>query len=95
MSRSMEPDTLSYLNEHWRIFVAFVGVVVWLVRMEARTLSNQRGVNYVRDKLQSHIETENPDIAEMKGDIKDLIKCVHKMDGTLDTWLEIRKQERK
>lgn len=91
----MEPDAVAYVSEHWRIFVAFVGLVVWLVRMEARTLSNQRTVTAVADRVQRHIETENPDIAEMKGDIKDLIKCVHKMDGTFDAWLELRKQERR
>ena len=70
---------MDVLKEYWAILMAFVGFVVWLVRLEAGMLRNGQDIKRMeeqrkedvenarnqRDKMEEHITTIGGDIKQI------------------------------
>lgn len=74
---------MDLLIQFWPIVVGFVGLIVWLVRLEARAMDNTKEIKRLwaqrKEDLEASKESrENTDkvLAEIRTDIKTLIAKV-------------------
>lgn len=74
-----------WLASYWRQFVAAIAFVVWLVRLEAKAISNEKEIQRIwkqreedmRAAKEARMET-NIMLQEIRDDIKSLIREVSK-----------------
>jgi hypothetical protein len=76
---------MELIKTFWPISMAFIGLIVWLVRLEARSIENGKEIkrlwNQRREDLESSRlarEDTNKMLAEIRDDIKALISKVGK-----------------
>jgi hypothetical protein len=69
----------------WPIAAAFVALVVWLIRLEARAMDNTKEIKRLWSQRKEDLETAktsrdetNKMLVEIRNDIKDLIAKVGK-----------------
>lgn len=74
---------MEILIQFWPIVLGFVGLIVWLVRLEARAMDNTKEIkrlwNQRREDLEASKEARddtNKMLAEIRDDIKALIAKV-------------------
>jgi len=74
---------MEYLKSLWPVFVAFVGFLVWLIRLEARSIENEKEITRLwkqrkedLDAAKEAREDTNNMLAEIRDDIKALISKV-------------------
>ena len=74
---------MDLLIQFWPIFLAFIALIVWLVRLEARAMDNTKEIkrlwNQRREDLEASKEARedtNKMLAEIRDDIKALIAKV-------------------
>ena len=71
---------MEVLREYWAIFMAFVGFVVWLVRLEAGMLGNRKDIRRMEEQRKEDVKnaTHQRDkmeerMSEIGGDIKQIL----------------------
>lgn len=76
---------MEYLKSLWPVFVAIVGFLVWLIRLEARSIENGREIKRLWNQRKEDLdaarmarEDTNKMLAEIRDDIKALIARVGK-----------------
>ena len=76
------------LLKFWPIAVGFVGFLVWLIRLEARSIENTKEIrrlwNQRREDLEASRQSRedtNKMLAEIRDDIKSLILQVGRRSG--------------
>ena len=76
---------MELLKAFWPIAVAFVGFLVWLIRLEARSIENGKEIKRLWNQRKEDLEASrqarddtNKLLAEIRSDIKDLISKVGK-----------------
>ena len=74
---------MDLLIQFWPIVLGFVGLIVWLVRLEARAMDNTKEIRRLWHQRREDLDTskearENTDkvLAEIRADIKTLIAKV-------------------
>lgn len=74
---------MEYLRTLWPALVAFVGFLVWLIRLEARSIENEKEITRLwkqrkedLDAAKEAREDTNNMLAEIRDDIKALISKV-------------------
>jgi hypothetical protein len=74
---------MEILIQFWPIVLGFVGLIVWLVRLEARAMDNTKEIkrlwNQRREDLEASKEARddtNKMLAEMRDDIKSLLIAI-------------------
>lgn len=74
---------MELLKDYWAIFVGFVGFSVWLVRLEARSIENEKEIKRLWTQRKEDLdaarmarEDTNRMLAEIRDDIKALIAKV-------------------
>ena len=78
-------DTLSLLKTLWPIGVGFIAFLVWLIRLEGRSIENGKEIKRLWTQRKEDLEISrqsrddtNKMLAEIRDDIKDLISKVGK-----------------
>ena len=73
------------LLKYWPMVVAFVGFLVWLIRLEARSIENTKEIKRLWNQRKEDLdaakqsrEDTNRMLAEIRDDIKSLIAKVGK-----------------
>lgn len=68
------------LRDFWALFAGAVGVIVWLMRLESRSISNEREIKRLwhqrtedMQAAQKQSDSMNALLAEMRADIKTLL----------------------
>lgn len=76
---------MELLKSIWPVAVAFVGFLVWLIRLEARSIENGKEIKRLWNQRKEDLEASrqarddtNKMLAEIRDDIKDLIAKVAK-----------------
>jgi hypothetical protein len=76
------------LLKYWPMVVAFVGFLVWLIRLEARSIENTKEIKRLwaqrkedLDAAKQSREDTNKMLAEIRDDIKSLILQVGRRSG--------------
>lgn len=74
--------------KYWPMVVAFVGFLVWLIRLEARSIENTKEIKRLwaqrkedLDAAKQSREDTNKMLAEIRDDIKSLILQVGRRSG--------------
>ena len=74
---------MDLLIQFWPIVLGFVGLIVWLVRLEARAMDNTKEIKRLwsqrREDLEASKEARddtNKMLAEMRDDIKSLLIAI-------------------
>ena len=70
---------------YWPIFMGFIGFLVWLIRLEARSVENTKEIKRLWNQRREDLELSrqsredtNKMLAEIRDDIKSLIAKVGK-----------------
>jgi len=78
-------DTLTLLKTLWPVVVGFVAFLVWLIRLEGRSIENNKEIKRLWTQRKEDLEMSrqsrddtNKMLAEIRDDIKDLISKVGK-----------------
>jgi len=78
-------DTLTLLKTLWPVVVGFVAFLVWLIRLEGRSIENNKEIKRLWSQRKEDLdlsrqsrEDTNKMLAEIRDDIKDLISKVGK-----------------
>lgn len=73
-------DIGTVLKEYWGIVAAFVASIVWLVRLENRSISNEREIKRLSEQREKDLKNlersqdqQNAMLVEMRTDIKQLL----------------------
>lgn len=76
------------LLKYWPMVVAFVGFLVWLIRLEARSIENTKEIKRLWAQRKEDLEASrqsredtNKMLAEIRDDIKSLILQVGRRSG--------------
>lgn len=76
------------LLKYWPMVVAFVGFLVWLIRLEARSIENTKEIKRLWNQRKEDLdaakqsrEDTNKMLAEIRDDIKSLILQVGRRSG--------------
>lgn len=76
---------MEVLKVYWPVVVGFVSFLVWLIRLEARSIENEREIERLWNQRKEDLaaakearEETNKMLAEIRDDIKDLISKVGK-----------------
>lgn len=76
------------LLKYWPMVVAFVGFLVWLIRLEARSIENTKEIKRLWNQRKEDLdaakqsrEDTNRMLAEIRDDIKSLILQVGRSSG--------------
>jgi hypothetical protein len=71
---------MELLKTFWPVIVAFVGFLVWLIRLEARSIENTKEIKRLWHQRREDLEASriaredtNKLLAEIRNDIKNLI----------------------
>lgn len=74
---------MEYVLKFWPVFMGFIALIVWLIRLEARAMDNTKEIrrlwNQRREDLDASKEARedtNKMLAEIRDDIKALIAKV-------------------
>lgn len=78
-------DTLTLLKALWPIVVGFIAFLVWLIRLEGRSIENGKEIKRLWTQRKEDLDMSrqarddtNKMLAEIRDDIKDLISKVGK-----------------
>lgn len=44
-------EVLSFLNNYWQLIGAIIGLIIWLVRLEGKTSSNEKAIDRVEKQV--------------------------------------------
>ena len=76
---------MDLLLTYWPIFMGFIGFLVWLIRLEARSVENTKEIKRLWNQRREDLELSrqsredtNKMLAEIRDDIKSLIAKVGK-----------------
>ena len=76
---------MELIRSFWPIAVAFVGFLIWLVRLESRSIENGKEIKRLWNQRREDLEMSkqarddtNKMLAEIRDDIKDLIGRIGK-----------------
>lgn len=61
-------------KEYWGAMMALIGGVVWLVRLESRSVSNERDIKRLEVQRKEDRDEMNVVLKEMRDDIKKLLQ---------------------
>jgi len=74
---------MELIKDFWAIFLGFIGFTVWLVRLEARSVENEKEIKRLWSQRKEDLdaarvarEDTNKMLAEIRDDIKSLIARV-------------------
>jgi len=74
-----------WMQDSWKVAAAFVAFIVWLVRLEAKGLQNEREIKRLWNQRKEDLDAAREDrqrihdiLAEIQSDIKQLIGKVGK-----------------
>jgi hypothetical protein len=77
--------TIDLLKALWPVAVGFIGFLVWLIRLEGRSIENTKEIKRLWSQRKEDLEMSrqsrnetNKMLAEIRDDIKDLISKVGK-----------------
>jgi hypothetical protein len=59
-------EALKELESHWQKLVAVVGLIVWLVRVEGKTMNNEKRLDHAEQQL----DTLESGLAKELGEVK-------------------------
>lgn len=57
---------MSWAHEHWQEILALVGFVVWLVRLEGKTLNNDKRLSHVEAQVENLESGLTKELSEVK-----------------------------
>jgi len=76
---------MDLIRAFWPVAVAFVGFLVWLIRLESRSIENSKEIKRLWNQRREDLEMSkqardetNSMLAEIRDDIKDLIGRIGK-----------------
>ena len=76
---------MELVRAFWPVAVAFVGFLVWLIRLESRSIENSKEIKRLWNQRREDMEMSkqardetNAMLAEIRDDIKDLIGRIGK-----------------
>lgn len=72
-------DTLSLLKTLWPIVVGFIAFLVWLIRLEGRSIENTKEIKRLWSQRKEDLEMSRQsreDTNKMLGEIRDDIKAL-------------------
>jgi len=76
---------MDIIRAFWPVAVAFVGFLVWLIRLESRSIENGKEIKRLWNQRREDLEMSkqardetNAMLAEIRDDIKDLIGRIGK-----------------
>jgi hypothetical protein len=71
---------IDIIQDFWALMMAFVAIVVWQVRLEARGLANEREIRRLwaqrredMDVAKEHRDQQNAMLTEIRADVKRLL----------------------
>lgn len=74
------------IKEFWGIILAGVGAIVWLARLEGRSLSNEKEIRRLWNQRKEDLEraeasrrAQSETLAEMRGDMKEIRGDIKKL----------------
>lgn len=76
---------MEYVLKFWPVFMGFIALIVWLIRLEARAMDNTKEIRRLWNQRREDLEASrqarddtNKMLAEIRDDIKALISRVGK-----------------
>lgn len=76
---------MELIADNWSVFAGVVGFLVWLIRLESRSIENTKEIKRLREQRKEDMEISrqsredtNRMLAEIRDDIKSLIAKVGK-----------------
>lgn len=76
---------MEYVLKFWPVFMGFIALIVWLIRLEARAMDNTKEIRRLWNQRREDLEASrqarddtNRMLAEIRDDIKALISKVGK-----------------
>ena len=76
---------MEYVLKFWPVFMGFIALIVWLIRLEARAMDNTKEIRRLWNQRREDLEASkqarddtNKMLAEIRDDIKALIARVGK-----------------
>ena len=76
---------MEFVRTFWPVILGFIGFLAWLVRLEARSIENEREIKRLWNQRKEDLEASrlaredtNAMLAEIRDDIKSLIAKVGK-----------------
>lgn len=72
---------MDFVMKYWSAIVAFVGLIVWLIRLEARSIQNEKEIRRLWHQRKEDLELSkqardetNQMLKEIRDDIKTLMR---------------------
>lgn len=62
----MDASLSSWITSNWQMLSAIVGFVVWLVRLEGKTLNNEKRLDHAECQLETLENGLTKELAEVK-----------------------------
>jgi Tfp pilus assembly protein PilO len=79
-------EILSALKEYWMIFMGVVGAVIWLGRLESRSLGNEKEIRRLwtqrkedLDNAQKSRDAQSKTLDELRDDTKEIRQDIKKL----------------
>jgi hypothetical protein len=69
---------VSWAHEHWQEIIALVGFIVWLVRLEGKTVNNEKRICHVEtqvENLESGLVKEMSEVKQSLARIEGYLKA--------------------
>lgn len=69
---------MGWIPEHWQEIVSMIGLVVWLVRLEGKTLNNERRLDHCEvqmENLESGLVKEMSEVKQALARIEGYLKA--------------------
>lgn len=70
------PDYLETISRLWPLFIGFITIIIWFVRLEAKHI-------HLAEKFKDHKESSNKDTSDLEDDLKENMKQVWKRFNTV------------
>jgi hypothetical protein len=74
---------MNWIHEHWQELFSFVGFMVWLVRLEGKTLNNDKRLTHVEaqvENLESGLTKEMSEVKQSLARIEGYLKAKAEQD---------------
>lgn len=73
--QSREVDSLAeLLSEYWHVLTSAVFLIVWLIRLESRSISNEKEIKRLGEKQEKDLNKIDAGITVIQADIKKLLE---------------------
>ena len=87
MPQTSHVETISlfeYLYRGWPLFLGVLGVMAWLLRLEAKVVYLEKYVTSLNDTFTKRDAESKAVAAEMAKDLKNILQHMSKMEGLLE-----------